>query len=63
MKKSSKEIKHPSTREYIGQTDNLDELDLIEIQKNSWNRFLGRPKRLKKRGILIRQDGCEVFSS
>src|SRR3989338_2418190 len=28
------------TRLYVGHTDNLEEFDLIEIQKNSWNKFL-----------------------
>lgn len=37
VKTSSKET---SKRLYVGNTDNLEELDLIEIQKNSWDKFL-----------------------
>ncbi len=37
VKTSSKET---AKRLYVGNTDNLEEIDLIEIQKNSWDKFL-----------------------
>jgi len=39
-KKTNPKAKTSSERIYLGQKDDVDELDLIEIQKDSWNRFL-----------------------
>ena len=40
MKTNKQNPEDFQTRLMVGKDDNLEELDLIEIQKNSWNKFL-----------------------
>ena len=42
MKKTFGDTLKQKNRIYVGNTDNLEKLDLIEIQKESWTRFLDK---------------------